>query len=163
MTGGRPNPEAAAKGKTPKRPVLRETILLVEDEREMREMLVALLKEDGYQVLVAANGEHALTLSEGYPGTIHLLVTDIMMPVMNGKELADRLCDLRPDIRVLFITGVGRADIWPLDICEDMADWLPKPFTWSQLRRKIRSILASRTGFEPQAGGEKGPSPDIFY
>jgi two-component system, cell cycle sensor histidine kinase and response regulator CckA len=118
-----------------------ETILFVEDEERMRAFLVQSLMESGYQVLVASEGEHALTLSEEFAGSIHLLVTDVMMPVMNGKELADRLCVLRPEIQVLFITGLSRSDIWPIDACNDMMDWLPKPFTGKQFRIKVREML----------------------
>lgn len=118
-----------------------KSILFVEDDEGMRDFLVHSLVESGYRVLVAKDGEHALTLSQEFPGTIHLLVTDIMMPVMNGKELADRLCVLRPEIQVLFITGLGRADIWPLDACEDMMDWLPKPFTGKRFRDKVQEML----------------------
>jgi two-component system, cell cycle sensor histidine kinase and response regulator CckA len=118
-----------------------ETILFVEDEERMRVFLVQTLTESGYRVLVASDGEHALRLSEEFAGPIHLLATDVMMPVMNGKELADRLCVLRPEIQVLFITGMSRSDIWPMDACQDMMDWLPKPFTGKQFRSKVREML----------------------
>lgn len=120
----------------------RETILLVEDERSVREFLSRALSKAGYRVLVAEDGESALALSEGFAGHIHLLVTDVMMPVMNGKDLADRLCALRPDIKVLFVSGYSRADLWP-DVCEDQTDWLPKPFTMAQFHRKVRQVLDS--------------------
>lgn len=118
----------------------RETILLVDDERSVREFLTRSLSKEGYRVLAAGDGESALALSEKFDGEIHLLVTDVMMPVMNGKDLADRLCALRPDIKVLFVSGYSRADLWP-DVCEDQTDWLPKPFTAAQLHRKVRRVL----------------------
>jgi YesN/AraC family two-component response regulator len=90
----------------------------------------------------AEDGEEALAKSESFKGEIHLLVTDVMMPVMNGKDLADRLCVMRPDIKVLFISGYSRADIWP-DVCEDVTDWLPKPFTTSQFHHKVRQVLGT--------------------
>ena len=121
-------------------PSRRETILLVDDERSVREFMARTLSKQGYRVLVAGDGESALAQSVGYPGEIHLLVTDVMMPVMNGKDLADRLCSLRPDIKVLFVSGYSRADFWP-DVCEDQTDWLPKPFTVSQFHRKVRKVL----------------------
>ncbi|MBW8887163.1 MAG: response regulator [Fibrobacteres bacterium] len=120
----------------------RETILLVEDERSVREFMARTLAKLGYRVLVAEDGESALTQSLGFAGEIHLLVTDVMMPNMNGKDLADRLCALRPRIRVLFVSGYSRADIWP-DVCEDQTDWLPKPFTVAQFQRKVRHVLDS--------------------
>ncbi len=120
----------------------RETILLVEDERSVREFMARTLSKLGYRVLVAADGESALAQSVGFAGEIHLLVTDVMMPNMNGKDLADRLCSLRPQIKVLFVSGYSRADLWP-DVCEDQTDWLPKPFTVAQFQRKVRHVLDS--------------------
>jgi two-component system cell cycle sensor histidine kinase/response regulator CckA len=120
----------------------RETILLVDDEIAVRRYLSRSLAKEGYRVLEAGDGEEALAKSDGFKGDIHLLVTDVMMPVMNGKDLADRLCVMRPDIKVLFISGYSRADIWP-DVCEDTTDWLPKPFTFMQFQRKVRHVLGS--------------------
>jgi two-component system cell cycle sensor histidine kinase/response regulator CckA len=122
----------------------RETILLVDDEASVRKFLSRILAKEGYQVLEARDGEDALARSEAFKGAIHLLVTDVMMPVMNGKDLADRLCVMRPDIKVLFISGYSRADIWP-DVCEDVTEWLPKPFTATQFHRKVRKVLGGTT------------------
>jgi two-component system, cell cycle sensor histidine kinase and response regulator CckA len=120
----------------------RQTILLVDDEMAVRKYLSRSLAKEGYRVLEAADGEDALAKSDGFKGEIHLLVTDVMMPVMNGKDLADRLCVMRPDIKVLFISGYSRADIWP-DVCEDVTDWLAKPFTADQFHRKVRQVLGT--------------------
>ncbi|MDB5049572.1 MAG: putative Histidine kinase [Fibrobacteres bacterium] len=127
----------------PRRHPARETILLVDDEKIMCNYLAELLGNEGYRVLVAGDGEEALVKSEKYGAVIHLLITDVMMPVMNGKELADRLCALRPEIKVLFISGYRRTDVWPLDACEDQTDWLPKPFTAPMFHAKVRAILGS--------------------
>jgi two-component system, cell cycle sensor histidine kinase and response regulator CckA len=127
--------------RAPSRP-RRETILLVDDESSMRKFLARVLAKEGYRVLVAGDGEEALAVSEAFAGEIHLLVTDVMMPVMNGKDLADRLCSLRPDIKVLFVSGYSRSDFWP-DVCEDQTDWLPKPFTADRFHRKVRQVLDS--------------------
>jgi two-component system cell cycle sensor histidine kinase/response regulator CckA len=121
-----------------------ETILLVDDEVRVRLFLAGLLEHAGYVVLQAGDGEPALEISETYPGPIHLLVTDVMMPVMNGKELAQRLCSLRPEIKVLFISGYSREEAFPEDVCEqEIVDWLPKPFTAPQFHRKVRLVLDS--------------------
>lgn len=120
-----------------------ETILVVEDDEPMRRYINEILTGDGYRVLRAAHGEEALAVSEGFGPPIHLLLTDVMMPVMNGKELADRLCTLRPEIKVLFISGFSRRDLWPDEACEDQTDWLSKPFTAANLRRKVRGLLDS--------------------
>lgn len=119
----------------------RETILLVEDEEKVRNLLCEILAEEGYRIIAAGDGEEALTASEAYEGPIHLLITDVMMPVMNGKELADRLCALRPDIKVLFITGLRRYGVDLGDVCEDQTDFLPKPFSGAQFQRKVREVL----------------------
>jgi two-component system, cell cycle sensor histidine kinase and response regulator CckA len=121
----------------------RRTILLVDDEEVMRRFLAEALSGEGYHVMAAGDGEAALALSETYQGVIHLLITDVMMPVMNGKELADRLCALRPELKVLFVSGFSRADIWPVDSCEDVTDWLPKPFSRDQFRDKVGQLLAA--------------------
>ncbi|MDB5104528.1 MAG: putative Histidine kinase [Fibrobacteres bacterium] len=134
-------PKAANQGSQPA--ALRETILLVDDEEAVREFLSKMLIGEGYRVIVAGNGEQALSMSEEFGATIHLLVTDVMMPVMNGKELADRLCTLRPEIKVLFISGYRRADFWTGDACEDQTDWLPKPFSGPLFQRRVRELLDS--------------------
>jgi two-component system cell cycle sensor histidine kinase/response regulator CckA len=121
----------------------RKTILLVDDEEVMRRFLAKALSGEGYQVMAAGDGEAALAMSETYPAPIHLLITDVMMPVMNGKELADRLCTLRPELKVLFVSGFSRADIWPVDSCEDVTDWLPKPFSRDEFRAKVRQLLGA--------------------
>lgn len=107
----------------------------------MLKFLGRTLAKEGYRVLAAGDGEAALAAALQYDGPIHLLVTDVMMPGMNGKELADRMCSLRPDIKVLFVSGYSRADLWPDDVCEDQTDWLPKPFTAPQFNRKVRHVL----------------------
>lgn len=121
----------------------KETILLADDEERMRTFLEILLAKGGYRVLAAADGESALSLAVSHAGPIHLLVTDVMMPNMNGKELADRLCALRSELKVLFVSGYNRADFWPNDTCEDDTDWLPKPFSGRRFLEKVRRLLDS--------------------
>ena len=82
-----------------------ETILLAEDDAGVRTLADRLLRERGYTVLVATDGRMALSLAEKYKGTIHLLVTDVVMPHISGREMADRLRRLRPELRVLYISG----------------------------------------------------------
>ncbi|MEO6094910.1 MAG: response regulator [Fibrobacteria bacterium] len=121
----------------------RKTILLVDDEEVMRRFLAEALVGEGYHVMLAEDGEAALAMSEKFNAPINLLITDVMMPVMNGKELADRLCTLRPELKVLFVSGFSRDDIWPVDSCEDVTDWLPKPFSRGRFREKVRQVLAT--------------------
>ena len=82
-----------------------ETILLAEDEDALRESIAVYLKKHGYQVLAASNGDEALQVAEQYSGKIHLLLTDVVMPKMEGAELARELAKLRPDISTLFMSG----------------------------------------------------------
>jgi PAS domain S-box-containing protein len=120
-----------------------ETVLLVEDEDMVRDLGVRLLERNGYRVLSASDGSHALQESEQYDGPIHLLITDVVMPGMDGPELARCLAPLRPETRVLYISGYTHSaheesgDMEPESI-------LRKPFTEEHLTHKVRSILGRR-------------------
>jgi len=118
-----------------------ETILLVEDEAPVRELAVQILSAHGYHVLAAENGPRALEVSNEYRGTIQLLLTDVVMPQMNGKELAHSLQAMRRDIRVLYISGYSEDVIAHHGIVEEGAVVLAKPFTLEALTRKVRAIL----------------------
>jgi two-component system, cell cycle sensor histidine kinase and response regulator CckA len=125
-------------------------VLLVEDEGPVRRLISKFLQMHDFNVLEATQGEEALAVSESFPGTIHLLVTDIMMPVMNGHELANRLANLRPHLSVLFISGYPGKHL-PEGL-ESMAtmDYLPKPFKFDVLMAKI-ALLARPADPEPPA------------
>ena len=115
-----------------------ETILLVEDEESVRRLARAFLENRGYTVLEAHDGAHALELCEKRTEPIHLMVTDVVMPKMNGRELAQRVATLRPDMRVLFVsgyTGDSLAQLGP------RAAFLEKPFGPGDLVKKVRQIL----------------------
>src|SRR5207237_5065955 len=88
-----------------------ETILLVEDEEAVRGLVREILSRLGYRVLVAGNGIEALALSQRFPETIHLLLTDVIMPGMDGCELAERMMVARPDTRILFMSGYAEPPI----------------------------------------------------
>src|SRR5262249_60048204 len=81
------------------------TVLVVEDQEEVRRLTATVLKDHGYSVIEAANGAEALAFADGYSGEIHLLVTDVILPGMNGKEISERLRALRPGLKVLFTSG----------------------------------------------------------
>jgi PAS domain S-box-containing protein len=118
-----------------------ELVLVVEDEDELRRLAVRELEELGYLVLAAANGVEALAVAHSLQRPIDLLVTDVVMPEMNGVELAESLLDLWPTVAVLFMSGhldEGAMDRHPLD---PEADLLPKPFTPDQLGRRARLAL----------------------
>ena len=121
-----------------------ETILVVEDDDVVREMVRELLKNAGYRVLEASNGDDAVEVSDTYDEEIHLLITDMVMPQMNGRDLAKKLTDSRPDIRVLYISGYNQesADRFGLDETED--SFLQKPFNSSVLVSKVREVLGSK-------------------
>lgn len=133
--------DESADGISRKRPW--ETILLVEDEENVRRPLLEILKTHGYNVLEAADAAQALEISKRHPGPIHLMVTDILMGSMSGVELAEQLSYDRAGMKVLFATGypAGVAEITSL--AQDNAPLLKKPFTGRDLAAKVREVLES--------------------
>jgi PAS domain S-box-containing protein len=121
-----------------------ETILLVEDEDAVRLVVRRVLTRHGYTVLAASNGHDALRIAESHPGAIDMLVTDVVMPEMGGRELADRLLPLRPAIRVLFTSGYTDDDIVRRGVLLPGTAFLQKPFTTEGIARKVREVLKTR-------------------
>ncbi len=119
----------------------REIILLVEDENTLRNITRQYLTKQGYTVLEANNGVTALQLSATHPGPIHLLLTDVIMPGMNGRELADRLTSVRPETRVLYMSGYTENAIGHNGVLEPGTNLLQKPFTLPALKAKVREVL----------------------
>ncbi len=119
-----------------------ETIMLVEDEPVVRDLTLNLLMRQGYRVLHYAGAGEALIALEGYADPIHLLLTDIIMPGLNGRELARIVLEKRPETKVLLISGYSGSSSLAGDIHEAF-NFLPKPYTPSVLARKIREILDS--------------------
>jgi two-component system, cell cycle sensor histidine kinase and response regulator CckA len=118
-----------------------ETILLVEDDNLVRALARTLLKDAGYQVLEAANAELALALAEGYSGPIHLLLTDVVLPRLGGRQLADQLGALLPETKVLFISGYTNDSILRHGVVDSAVELLQKPFTRVSLLQRVRGIL----------------------
>lgn len=114
-------------------------ILVVDDDRTVRELVTSILSRGGHQVRVAASADEALRLLEDQPPD--LLLTDIVMPGMSGRELADRLSKLRPDLRVLHISGYTENAILEHGIFEEHVQFIQKPFTPQALTRKVREVL----------------------
>jgi signal transduction histidine kinase len=118
-----------------------ETVLVVEDEEIVRELVCDVLAEQGYNVICAADGVEALTVADNFDGTIHLLVTDVIMPHMNGQELAGKLSIIRPEMKVLYVSGYSDNDISDHGVLDPRFELLQKPFTPQTLARKIRDVI----------------------
>jgi PAS domain S-box-containing protein len=118
-----------------------ETVLLVEDEGSLRKLTRQLLQTSGYNVLEAESGVEAMTLSEKHPGAIHLLLTDVILPGMSGRVLADQLMDLRPEMRVLFMSGYTGQTVGEHGVLAEGSFFLRKPFTREGLASKVREAL----------------------
>jgi len=118
-----------------------ETVLVVEDEGWVRELAVRVLRMLGYTVLVAANGGEAFLLAEQRQEPIHLLLTDVVMPGINGKQLADRVRPIHPETKVLFTSGYTEDVIIHHGVVDEGIHFIPKPYTPGVLARKIREVL----------------------
>lgn len=118
-----------------------ETVLLVEDEEGVRRLSRFVLESHGYTVFEAACGQEAITLAASHLGRIHLMVTDVVMPEMSGREAAEAIRALRPDLKVLFMSGYTEDAVVLHGIVESRDAFLQKPFTPLTLARKVRAIL----------------------
>jgi PAS domain S-box-containing protein len=118
-----------------------ETVLVVEDHDDVRQLITLSLESCGFHVLQASNGRAALTLAAQYPGTIDLLVTDVIMPGMTGKEMADQLAPIRPELKVLYISGYSGEVIAHRGVLDAGVAYLGKPFTPASLAAKVREVL----------------------
>ena len=127
-------PSQAARGKG--------TILLVEDNDAVRMVGHRALTRSGYTVLDAADGEEGLEVAAGYPGHIDLVVTDVVMPRMGGREMARRLAETRPETRIIFTSGFIENSMLRTDIFEPGAHFLPKPYGPTELIRQAMEVLA---------------------
>ena len=117
-----------------------ETVLVVEDQEEVRSYAVQVLEGYGYTVLAAADGPSALALVELYSGPIHILLTDVVLPGMNGRQLADRLTAQRPQLKVLYTSGYTREVIAHRGVLDADVAYLPKPYTPEALATKLREV-----------------------
>ncbi|NGZ10387.1 MAG: response regulator [Nitrospira sp. LK70] len=118
-----------------------ETILIVEDHDTVRNMIVMLLRQHGYTVLEASNGSEGLAVAEDHRGPIHLVITDLVMPKLSGREMADRLTALKPGLRVLFMSGYTEDVVIQQGVESSTVDLLHKPFDITALTQKMREIL----------------------
>jgi len=118
-----------------------ETIMVVEDQDEVRAFIVELLREEGYRVLEAESGAAGLALAREHPGPIALLLTDVVMPNMNGKQLADQMLKLRPQIKVLFMSGYTQDLVAHHGILDPGIHFISKPFAAAALQECLRRLL----------------------
>jgi CheY-like chemotaxis protein len=118
-----------------------ETILLVEDEDVVRTMIRVVLQDAGYVVLEASRGDVALRLAEEHVGPVHLLLTDVVMPQMGGRQLVERLAPLRPGLKVLYLSGYTDDAVVRHGVLQAEVAFLQKPFTMAALTNKVRQVL----------------------
>jgi CheY-like chemotaxis protein len=128
-------PVGAAKGT--------ETILVVEDEGRVRQLAQRILQLAGYTVLTAGNGGEALRLLGRYDGPVHLILTDMVMPGMTGKDLVARIGDIAPRMKILFTSGYTGDAVRHDGLLDQGAPFIGKPYTAAELTRKVREVLDS--------------------
>jgi len=143
----------------PRRDHGQETILLVEDETHLRHLARQYLETQGYKVLEAEDGAAALQIVDGYRGTIDLLLTDVVMPGMNGRELAANIAKLLPDMRVLYMSGYSENAVGHDGTLDAGVNLLQKPFSLPALRDRVREVLDSeRNPLEAAMSSRTGSS-----
>lgn len=123
-----------------------ETVLLVEDEESVRQLVRETLESRGYKVLEADDGESALEIAAAHQGPIDMLVTDVVMPGMSGRDLAGKLAESRPDTVVLYLSGYTEDTIVHEGVLQSGTAFLQKPFTLQTLSRKVREVLRRERG-----------------
>lgn len=123
-----------------------ETVLLVEDEKILRKLLKNALEINGYKVLEAHDSQEAITLCKEYREPIHLMLTDVVMPQISGRELAQRVTQLRPEIKVLYMSGYAGDVLFRQGVLDASLTFLQKPFRQHELTVKVRQVLDAQEG-----------------
>lgn len=123
-----------------------ETILVVDDDPSVLQVASKVLRRGGYDVVEASGGEEALRLAEEREGRIHLLLTDVVMPGMSGRELGEQLSARYPAIRLLFMSAYTEDEVILQGVRVAEVSFIPKPFTVEGLRSKVREILDGAQG-----------------
>jgi CheY-like chemotaxis protein len=130
-------------------------VLIVEDERPVREITAAILGELGYKTLEAADGEEALLLFGAHTGSVDLLLTDVVLPgKVRGRELAERIKAVRPEVKVLFMSGYTQNSIVHQGRLDDSVQMIGKPFYREELARKVAAVLGLSTEITPASTGD---------
>jgi CheY-like chemotaxis protein len=125
-------------------PVSTETVMVVEDDTGIRAMITRHLAASGYRVLSACNGDEALALVHKNPEPVRLLITDVIMPLMGGRELAERMAEIYPGLCILFMSGYTDNSIVHHGVLEPGIKFIQKPFSMVDFMRKIREVLKGR-------------------
>ena len=133
--------EVATRAQFAESPGGSETILVVEDEEMVRRLVCQILESKGYRVLEAANGEEGLLVCQQQPLPIHIMVTDVVMPEMNGRDLAARVASIRPAMKVLFMSGYSEDAVVSDGVLDPGLTFIQKPFTPEALAWKVREVL----------------------
>jgi PAS domain S-box-containing protein len=123
----------------------RETVLIVEDEDQLRDLAQQILEENGYSVFTAANGADGLRVCEEFRGRFDLVITDVVMPLMSGTELAEKMAPLQPQAKVLYMSGYTNDSMVRHGVLEQQVLFLQKPFTPASFARKVREVLDGRS------------------
>src|SRR5215471_14887192 len=121
----------------------RKTILVVDDEPEIRKLVSAMITQFGYNALTADSGDHALTMYRKLNAPIEMLITDVVAPGMSGPMLADKLSALQPDLKVLYISGYDNTHVVQTYVVEQGHALLAKPCTVAELQAKMKKLLTA--------------------
>jgi two-component system cell cycle sensor histidine kinase/response regulator CckA len=119
----------------------RHTVLVTEDEKLVRDLVGTVLQSQGYQVLLATDGQDALRICQEHSGAIDLLLTDMVMPGISGSELAQAMIRLRPELKVLYMSGYTEYAVVNQGVMERVQSFIWKPFTNAALLEKVRQVL----------------------
>ncbi|HET8575759.1 MAG TPA: response regulator [Methylomirabilota bacterium] len=136
-----------------------ETILVVDDEPEIRALVRDILEPKGYDVLEARDGEDALTVASHHPGPIDLVLSDVVMPGLNGPDMAARLKPIRVAAKFVFMSGYTTEIVGQYGMLRSGAPFIAKPFAAEVLARKLREVLDYRSPFARPAPPASGPRP----
>lgn len=123
-----------------------KTVLVVDDEPSVLRVASKVLRRDGYEILEALGGEEALRVADQHDGAIDLLLTDVVMPGLGGRELGERFRDLHPDTALLFMSGYTEDEVLLQGIRVAEVNYISKPFTVAGLREKVREVLNGAPG-----------------
>jgi CheY-like chemotaxis protein len=134
-----------------------ETVLVVEDEPDVRRMAGRALSEAGYSVLEAAGGEEALTLVMEAGSRLRLVLTDVVMPDLNGRELATRIAEIRPELPLIFMSGYTDEDVIRRGLLERGRQFIQKPFSPETLARHVHEALGAAARMTPSHGIPSAP------